>query len=308
MRHIEFVVVTDGRQHVKASSVDRGASRARLERRFGNTLAGSRAEREAFGRASPEVREVVRDLHALERGELIRQDHGQAVRHVGDASSLRDQNRWMRERAESMSHAFDMALGEVYRDPARAREGFEAFARQRGAERAAREMRERPEQFGQLRTEEHRRLWGMARSQDTRAARVGAVGAAHEGQRALEARAQAPHPADLARAELAVRRAEIRRQELGRAAQGFDATRTRAKIGLGMHRLNDSQANELHRWTTPKQQRIAAELRKTVQRLMPAQVRELAQWVAAPHRALSSHVLQGFRGLVRDRGRERGRD
>ncbi len=302
------LVVTDGRQHVKASSVDRGASRAKLEQRFGGSLAASRAEREAFGRASPEVREVVRDLHRLERGQWTGQDHGQATRHAGDASARRDQLRWNVERAEQASRAFDKALGDVYRDPARARQGFEAFARQRGAESAAQEMQRRPEQFGQLRAQEQRRAWGLIRSQDTTAARGHAVGAAHQAQRALEARAQAPHPADLARADFAVRRAQMRREELGRAVQGFDPTRTRAKIGLGAHHLNGSQVSELHRWTTPKQQRLAAELRQVVQRLMPAQVRELAQWVTAPHKALAGHLIQGFKGLINDHGRERASD
>jgi hypothetical protein len=167
-------------------------------------------------------------------------------------------------------------------------------------------MRQRPEQFGQLRAQEQRRAWGLIRSQDTTAARGHAVGAAHEGRRALEARAQAPHPADLARADFAMRRAEVQRQELGRAVQGFNATCTRAQIGLGMHRLNGSQVNELHRWTTPRQQQFAATLGQAVQRLMPDQVRELAQWAASPHRAIPGHLIQGFKGLVHDRGRERG--
>jgi hypothetical protein len=300
------LVVTDGRQHVKASSVDRGASRAKLEQRFGGSLAASRAEREAFGRASPEVREVVCDLHTLERGQWTGQDHGQATRHAGEAGARRDQLRWNVERAQQASRDFDKALGDVYRDPARAREGFEAFARGRGAESAAEEMRQRPEQFGQLRTQEQRRAWGLIRSQDTTAARVHAVGAAQQGEKALQARAQAPHPADLARADFTVRRAEVRRQELGRAVQGFDATRTRAQIGLGANRLNSSEVGELHRWTTPKQQQLTAKLREAVQRLMPAQVRELAQWVTAPHRALAGHLIQGFKGLIHDHGREPG--
>lgn len=300
------LVVTDGRQHVKASSVDRGASRTSLERRFGNSLAESRREREALSLASPEVREVVRDLHTLERGELIRQDEFRATQHAWEASSRRDQLRWNTERAAQASRDFDKALGDVYRDPARARQEFEALARQRGTAGAAQEMRQRPEQFGQLRAQEQRRLWGMVRFQDTTAARTHAVGAAQQGEKALQARAQAPHPADLARADFAVRRAEVRRQELGRAAQGFDPTRTRAQIGLAAHRLNGAQVGELHRWTTAKQQQLAAALRQAVQRLMPAEVRELAQWAATPHRAIAGHLIQGLRGLIHDRGRERG--
>ncbi len=302
------LVVTDGRQHVKASGVDRGASRAKLEQRFGRSLADSRAEREAFGRASPEVRDVVRDLHTLERGQWTGQDHGQATRHAGDASARRDQLRWDVERAQQASRDFDKALGDVYRDPVRARQEFEAFARQRGTESAAQEMRQRPEQFGQLRAQEQRRAWGLIRSQDTTAARGHAVGTAHEGRRALEARAQAPQPADLARADFALRRVKERRQELGRAVQGFNATRTRAQIGLGMHRLDGSQVEELHRWINPRQQQLAARLEQAVQRLMPAQVRELVQWIAAPHRPIAGHLIQGFKGLIHDRGRERGSD
>ncbi len=50
----------------------------------------------------------------------------------------------------------------------------------------------------------------------------------------------------------------------------------------------------------------SADLRKVVQRLMPAQVRELAQWVTAPHRALAGHLIQGLKGLIHDHGREPG--
>jgi hypothetical protein len=100
--------------------------------------------------------------------------------------------------------------------------------------------------------QEQRRAWGLIRSQDTTAARAHTVGAAHQEQRALEARAQAPHPSDLARADFAVRRAEVRWQEL-----------------------------------------------------MPAQVRELAQWATAPHQAVAGHLIQGFNRLLK-KGHRRG--
>lgn len=77
---------------------------------------------------------------------------------------------------------------------------------------------------------------------------------------------------------------------------------------MGAHRLNGAQLNELHRWTIPKQQQLATKLREAVHRLMPALVRELAQWVKAPHRVVAGHLIQGFKGLIHDRGRERGSD
>ena len=40
--------------------------------------------------------------------------------------------------------------------------------------------------------------------------------------------------------------------------------------------------------------------------MAPDYVRELVQWVRAPHQQLPTRAIQAFKGLMQDRGMERG--
>ncbi|HEV2147422.1 MAG TPA: relaxase/mobilization nuclease domain-containing protein [Longimicrobiaceae bacterium] len=302
------MVLTDGREHVKASSVDRDASRAKLERRFGVTLAEHQAHRSVVDSLSPRVREVVQDLHALDQANWLRADHGRAARDLAELRARRDQLQWQAERVVAASRALDRALAEVYRAPAEARRAYDELARARGADHAVRELRERPERFGALKTVEQRRHWGLVRSEDAAPARERARGAAELGRALAEARAAAPHRPALAHLDAAVRRAGARVNAVGaQVKRNSDGTRERVRIGLAMNKLLPREINDLHRWITAPHRQVTIELQRTVARMAPHHVRELAQWLAAPHRQLPARAIQALKGLMQDRELDRGR-
>jgi hypothetical protein len=303
------MVLTDGREHVKASSVDRDASRAKLERRFGVTLAAHQAQRRDGAPGSPRVREVVQDLHALDQARWLRADHGRAARELAELRARRDQLQWRAERVVAASRALDRALAEVYRAPAEARRAYDDLARAKGADHAAQELRKQPERFGALKAMEQRRLWGLVRTEDSGPARERARDAAELGRALAETRATAPHRPALVHLDAAVRRAEARVSEIsGKIKRSSDGTRERVRIGLAMNQLLPREVNDLHGWITAPHRQVTIELQRVVARMAPDHVRELAQWLTAPHRQLSRNAVSAFRGLLQDRGMERGMD
>ncbi len=301
------MVVTDGRRHVKASSVDREASRPKLEKHFGMSLAERGAQRREYEGVSPSVREVVGDLHGLDRRRWLKEDLARATRDLEAARARVADHQWRGERAEQASRSFDRALAEVYREPAKARQAYDELARAKGADHAAQELRERPEQFGHLQEVEQRRFFGLARTLDATQARERAGNAAELGWEASAAAAALPRPAELSRASAAVRQAEGRVQRLGRMLErGLDRTLSRARIGVSMQRLLPREVNDLQRWITAPHRQLATEMQRAVGKMAPDLVRELVQWVRAPHQQLPTRAIQAFKGLMQDRGIERG--
>jgi hypothetical protein len=303
------MVLTDGREHVKASSVDRDASRAKLERRFGVKLASHQAQRRDGVPGSPRVREVVQDLHALNRTRWLRADHGRAARELAELRARRDQLQWQAERVVAASRALDRALAQVYHAPAEARRAYNDLVRAKGADHAVQELRERPERFGALKAVEQRRLWGLVRTEDSGPARERARDAAELGGALVVTRAAAPHRPALAHLDAAVRRGEARVNEIsGKIKRSSDGTRERVRIGLTMNKLLPREVNDLHRWITAPHRQVTVELQRAVARMAPDQVRELAQWLTAPHRQFTSKAVSAFKNLMQDRSMERGMD
>lgn len=301
------MVLTDGRQHVKASSVDREASRGKLERRFEMSLTEYRARQRDVEGLSPNAQEVVRDLHTLDRRRWLKGDLAGEGERVEAARARLAEQRWARERADRASRAFGAALDEIYQEPVKARAGFEERVRRQGPDRAAEQMRERPEQFGRLREVEQRRLFGLARTYDPSQARDRARNAAELGREAAVAASAAPTMAELTRAEQALRRAELRAKEIGeRLEQIRDNTRTRARIGLAMHQLLPREVNDLHRVLTAPHRQLTTELQRAAGKMAPEHMRELLQWARAPHRQLPASAARAFKGLLHDRAMERG--
>lgn len=301
------MVLTDGKQNVKASSVDREASRGKLEKRFGLSLAEHRARSRDVEGMSPEAREILRDLHTLDRRRWLKADLAREMERLEAARARLDEQRWARERADKASRAFGQALEDVYQEPAKARAAFEERARRQGSERAAEEMRERPEQYGHLREVEQRRLFGLARTRDLSQARERARNAAELGREAAVVSAAAPSTSELTRAEQALRRAELRAREIGRRLEHTrDNSRTQARIGLAMQQLLPREVNDLHRLITAPHRQLTIELERTVQKMAPEHMRELVQWARAPHRQLPASAARAFKGLLYDRTVERG--
>lgn len=301
------MIVTDGRQHVKASSVDREASRGKLERRFGMSLAEYRTRQRDVDGLSPNAQEIVRDLHTLDQRRWLKGDLARASEEVEAGRARLSEHRWARERADRASRAFEAALGGVYQEPVKARATFEERARKQGPGRAAEAMRKRPEEFGRLREVQQRRLFGLARTYDASQARDRARNAAELGREAAVAAAAAPTMTELTRAEQGLRRAELRAKEIGdRLEQTRGNTRTRAKIGLAMHQLLPREVNDLHRMLTAPHRQLTTELQRAAGRMAPEQMRELLQWARAPHRQLPASAVRAFKGLLYDRTMERG--
>lgn len=299
------LVVTDGRQVVKASSVDREASRAKLEKRFGEPLRHQKARAPEYDRTPAPVRKAIAGLRELERRRWTREDHARAVEQAQAARARLDSLRWQGQRAQAAGEAFGHALGQVYAKTEAARTAFTNAAREPGPEHAARSMRERPEAFGELRAEERRRMLGIIRTQDTSAARQRAGNASELGRQAAEARA--PHARELARAAVLSRHMEERAQAVGRTlARAPDLTRTRAAVGLALQRMLPQEAGELARWlSAPTGSRPRSSL---PERWAPDAGRYAEARGVGPRAASNPRVraVRAFKGLMQDRERERG--
>jgi hypothetical protein len=303
------MVVTDGKQVVTASSVDRttGTSRGDLEKRFGEKLADHRRKPPEHERTPTARPELVRDLRELERRRWTREDHVRAQHIVAAERARADSMRWARERAQTTGERFEQGLAPVYRDPKKARAEFEQAARDLGADRAAQLLRDQPERFGELRTVEQRRLLGVIRTQDETVARARVPHAAELGREAGKAAAAAPGERELGWAERRLGYAERRERWLGRELNR-DATLIRARVALAMQKVLPRELDELRRWVSAPQLQAATKLRQQMEKLAPQHVRELASWVRAPHTAIPAKAVQAFRGLLQDQGRERGMD
>jgi hypothetical protein len=303
------MVVTDGKQIVTASSVDRknGTSRAALEKRFGGKLAEHRRKPPEPQRAPPAHPELVRDLRKLEQRQWTREDHIRQQHIVAAERARTDSMRWARDRAQGAAERFEEALRPVYRDPRKARAEFEQAARDLGADRAAQLLHQQPERFGELRTVEQRRLLGVVRTQDDTAARARVPNAAELGREAGTAAAAAPRGRDLSWAERRLGYAERRERWLAKSLDR-DATLIRARVALAMQKVLPREVEQLRHWVSAPQVQAAAKLQQQIDKLAPQHVRELATWVRSPQTAIPAKAVHAFRGLLQDRVRERGMD
>jgi len=172
-------------------------------------------------------------------------------------------------RARTAGERFDRGLDSVYRDPRRARTAFDRCAIDTGIESASRAMRERPEQFGLLITNEHRRAFGLLRTADETRARQAARGVATLGREAWHARAGIHASEKLAAARDGVLRATER--ELGaRVAPGRGRLKRRLEheIGQGMRALVPRQTEELRRLVTAPRFALAMKLKQLARQVV----------------------------------------
>jgi hypothetical protein len=235
------MVVTDGREAVKASSVDRAASRGALERRFGQTLSEHRRSAPDLERNLPGPPGLVQDLSEMERRSWTRDDHTRATNHTAAARARADSMRWAVERATAAGSRFDAALETCYEDARRARAGFDRMAREHGVEKAVRTLRERPEHFGYLNTQEQRRMMGLLITRNDSFARMRATNAAELGREAVEARAKAPTAWEAGRAAAVLRAAEARERALGLAIRGDGHRLVRERAGHALRAFQKPQ-------------------------------------------------------------------
>jgi Relaxase/Mobilisation nuclease domain len=159
------IVITDGEHHVKASRVARDLSVNRLEQKFDAPYPG-KALNEPGREIDPAVRSLVRDIRAYD--EVTRHDRalGEAETQAHEAAEhahrLDRAARDWRDRADDVTRA----LGRVYQAPEDARARLAELERTHGKEAVMRELHDRPEQFGRLRTVDRPGVLGLTRRDD----------------------------------------------------------------------------------------------------------------------------------------------
>jgi len=133
------------------------------------------------------VDEVARDLRTYERVVELTREQYHAQIDVSAARTRVSQLDATAERARAAVAAFDRALADVYRDPEHAHLAYLDMTDTKGVGAATQAMRERPEQFGALKTVERSRAFGLVRGEDDGQARAAAPVAAAKGRDAIEA-------------------------------------------------------------------------------------------------------------------------
>ena len=159
------IVITDGEQHVRASRVARDLSVNRLEQKFDAPYPG-RALNEPGREIDPAIRGLVRDIRAYDEVTNYAKALGEAEtrsREAGEhAHALERAARDSRNRADDVTRA----LGRVYQAPEDARIRLADLERAHGKEAVTRELHDRPEQFGRLRTVDRPGVIGLVRRDD----------------------------------------------------------------------------------------------------------------------------------------------
>ena len=146
------LVITDGKNQVKASRVYRRASYRWLEQRFGMKFEAWRSGRRELVEAVARYQEVERRQAQLER------DRDAAWRSLRQAERLVDERGRIREACRSGAAEFNRDLREVFRreDLPAVRRRFLAEVRRHGWAEAGRRLQEQPRRFGRL-----QRAWGL---------------------------------------------------------------------------------------------------------------------------------------------------
>ena len=144
------LAVTDGRQRVKASFVDRGSSLAGLERRLGKWQPPGRdfpaGKSERWGQIQ-RLRQVAERL--WKRHTLDQRQRAERLERWEHSRANKDRPR-LEGRVRAASRELDQRLRDAYRKPAEARQAVERHAKRHRAEATARELARRPGSFGQL--------------------------------------------------------------------------------------------------------------------------------------------------------------
>lgn len=181
--------------------------------------------------------------------------------------------------ARRLEDAFTRELRAIYQEPAVARTSFERLATERGAEGAAMALRERPEEFGEIRPsirEDRSRI-------EAHATRAGELGIESARARAFAQSADSKARDALGKTELAASRDDSERAVARETA-------VRRELGTLPGRL------ELER-------RIAS----LIERMSPHEVRQLRRVVTAPRFALAMELRTTIRDVALGRDDERNR-
>lgn len=297
------LVITDGKQQVKASRVARDLSLRRLEARFGVPYPEREHSASVRDRArqsmSPALEQVTRALDEHQRVVALRTERTRAEQDLAVGRDGLQRLDSAIERAQHASQRFDAALARVYRDPAAARASFAQTSADAGAERAAAVLQVEPERFGVLKTVERRRALGL--------------GVAHDD---AQARSAAPRAAfcarDLAEAEhslgavlrVRVQRAGVQPEVTGTGIQGsIEAARAEAAVAVTRttERVRRLQYEVKH---APSPSLLERSIGQAVDLLLPSEIAQLRRVVTAPQAVIAFKAREVVKDILL--GREQG--
>jgi hypothetical protein len=216
--------------------------------------------------------------------ELAQQRHS-AEREVSAARASLETTTLAIERATRAEAAFDESLRRAYRDPSAAKAGFLKAAEERGVSEAARQMREKPELFGELVAQTSRR--GLLRGLDARSV---------ESARCAAREASTPG-SELVGAQREVFRAPYAGRDRANLQASSDAAGARA---AGQSRLDEARQRAAaigsEERSMPSRSHLEERLAAGLQRLTPPEFERL-------RRSLSGqqfNVALKLRQMVRD--------
>ena len=159
---------------------------------WGPTMEVLREEEQALGlqqvpSPAQRVREVSRDLASYERLLALSHEQQEAEAGVNAARARATRLEPALERARMTQDRRDKDLAQVYHDPREAHRAYLAAVDREGLTAATERMRERPEEFGALRTVERSHSFGLVHTADDGPARAAARPAATAAEEALDA-------------------------------------------------------------------------------------------------------------------------
>jgi len=295
------LVITDGKQQVKASRVARDLSLRRLEQRFGIPY----PEREPPARAreplSPAVEQVTKALDEHGRVAALKAERARADQELAAARErLRRLNGAM-ERVRQASQRFDAALGRAYRDPAAARARFTRTSVEIGTERAVAVLGAEPERFGALKTVEQRRALGLGVAHDDRQARFAAPSAA----------ARARELAEAQQALGALARGEVDRAGTQQEGTGTEAERSAEAARRDAESLVSRAAEQLRRLQqqlkhVPSLGLLERSIGRAVDRLLPRELAQLRRVLTAPRAVIAFKAREAVKDILLGREEDQG--
>jgi relaxase-like protein/DNA relaxase TraI-like protein len=291
------LVITNGKQQVKASRVARDLSLRRLEERFGVAYPEREPSTQAVEQAdkapSPAVEQVRSALAEHERVAALKKERSGAEQELAAARErLQRLDRTM-ERVRHASHRLDAALAKVYRDPAAARARLARTGVEIGTERAIALLGAEPERFGALKTVERRRPLGLGVAHDDRQARLAAPNAAVRARALVEAQ----HALGaLARAE--VDRAGTEQDKTGTEAErSAEAARREAEslVSRAAERLRRLQQQLKH---APSLGLLERSIGRAVDRLLPRELGQLRRVLTAPQAVIAFKAREAMKDIL----------
>ena len=295
------LVITDGRQQVKASRVARDLSLRRLEQRFGIPYPEREPSAQARETLSPAVEQVTKALDEHERVAALKGDRTRADQELAAARERLQRVNGAIERVRRTSERFDAALARVYQDPAAARARLTRTAVEIGTDRAAALLGTEPERLGALKTIARRRTSGLGVGHDDRQARLAAPSAAlrarelAEAQHALGALARGEGERGIPQQERSGREAERSAEATRREAEGL--------VSRAAERLRRLQQQLKH---APSLGLLERSIGRAVDRLLPRELAQLRRVITAPQAVIVFKAREAVKDILL--GREEGQE